>query len=172
MHSVVAVGRERRPATAQSGTNWARGRRSRWTGTGWPRAGSEVSRYTGVRRCQGHTSVAARLRQPSSGYSRAAGRRAVRRAPFYLGLRALLELGWSLGRCDFFLSWHGSFSTKKVPCLQEAQHLTHLLCNRYDGDACLGGAFIRERGPTMWDETRGVCGTGWSTGIGDAYVTG
>lgn len=42
----------------------------------------------------------------------------------------------------------------------------------YDGDACLGGAFIRERGPTMWDETRGVCGTGWSTGIGDAYVTG
>ena len=34
----------------------------------------------------------------------------------------------------------------------------------YDGDICLGGATIWERGPTLWDEARALHRVGYSGG--------
>ena len=33
----------------------------------------------------------------------------------------------------------------------------------YDGDVCLGGGTIRERGPTLWEEATGLKTIGWGS---------
>ena len=48
----------------------------------------------------------------------------------------------------------------------------------YAGDVCLGGGTIRERGPSLLDEARGITLTGWSGQRGggadavESYVIG
>jgi tRNA (5-methylaminomethyl-2-thiouridylate)-methyltransferase len=40
----------------------------------------------------------------------------------------------------------------------------------YDGDICLGGATILERGPTLWEEARGLRRVGWGSSVANLPV--
>lgn len=42
----------------------------------------------------------------------------------------------------------------------------------YDGDVCLGGAPIRERAPTLWEEALGMYRVGWSGMSGSTFISG